>query len=276
MKGGEEIWVGARNLEQTVLPEAVPELKEQDLLYSKLPVFKRRVVRAQEIIKQGLEKSSNPYVSFSGGKDSEVVLHLVLQQRPDIKVIYINQGAEYPETREFIDRIKEEWGINLLETEGPNVLDVMEEYGAHGAKATKEYKPGEIGWQVFYEPLFKKLDELGLDAVFMGLRKEENLHRLYSLTRRGEVAWCKYDETWHINPIANWKVEDVWAYITSNDLPYNSIYYKNRFRPRNDIRVSPFAGDTYATYGKFLELKYYHPDIFTELVKRFPNIKAYV
>jgi phosphoadenosine phosphosulfate reductase len=276
MKGGDNEWVGARNQEETVAQVVGPELKQQDLLYARLPVFKRRLLEAKDIICRGLEKCSSPYVSFSGGKDSEVVLHLVLQEKPDIKVIHINQGAEYPETRAFIEKVKSEWNIDLIETNGPDVLDLMEEYGAFGVKAKSEYKPGNIGWRAFYQPLFKVLDELELDATFMGLRKEENLHRLYSLAKRGNITWCKYDETWHINPIANWKVEDVWAYITTNNLPYNSIYDKNKFRERNAIRVSPFAGDTYATYGKFIELKYYHPDIFAEFARRFPGIKGYI
>lgn len=42
------------------------------------------------------------YVSFSGGKDSTVLLHIARQIYPDIKAMYIDTGLEYPEIRAFV------------------------------------------------------------------------------------------------------------------------------------------------------------------------------
>jgi len=41
-------------------------------------------------------------VSFSGGKDSTVLLHLVRQMYPDVKAIFVNTGLEYPEIQQFV------------------------------------------------------------------------------------------------------------------------------------------------------------------------------
>ena len=41
-------------------------------------------------------------VSFSGGKDSTVLLHLVREEFPDIPAVYFDTGLEYPEIREFV------------------------------------------------------------------------------------------------------------------------------------------------------------------------------
>ena len=42
------------------------------------------------------------YVSFSGGKDSTVLLHLVREEFPDVPAVFIDTGLEYPEIREFV------------------------------------------------------------------------------------------------------------------------------------------------------------------------------
>lgn len=42
------------------------------------------------------------YVSFSGGKDSTVLLDLVRQDYPNVPAVFVDTGLEYPEIRQFI------------------------------------------------------------------------------------------------------------------------------------------------------------------------------
>ena len=42
------------------------------------------------------------YVSFSGGKDSTVLLDLVRQDYPRVKAVFVDTGLEYPEIRQFV------------------------------------------------------------------------------------------------------------------------------------------------------------------------------
>ena len=39
------------------------------------------------------------YVSFSGGKDSTVLLHIVREMYPDTEAVFVNTGLEYPKYR---------------------------------------------------------------------------------------------------------------------------------------------------------------------------------
>lgn len=42
------------------------------------------------------------YVSFSGGKDSTVLLHIARQLYPSIEAVFVDTGLEYPEIRKFV------------------------------------------------------------------------------------------------------------------------------------------------------------------------------
>lgn len=43
----------------------------------------------------------NAYISFSGGKDSTVLLDIARKRYPDIPAVFSNTGLEYPEIRKF-------------------------------------------------------------------------------------------------------------------------------------------------------------------------------
>lgn len=58
-----------------------------------------------KIIEFGDVYSNKIYVSFSGGKDSTVLLDLVRRVYPDAPAVFIDTGLEYPEIRDFVKTI---------------------------------------------------------------------------------------------------------------------------------------------------------------------------
>lgn len=82
-------------------------------------------VTQTRIMEWYVKNNGNVYVSFSGGKDSTVLLDLTRRIFPDIPAVFIDTGLEYPELREFVKTIP---NVVWLKPE-MNFRKVIETYG---------------------------------------------------------------------------------------------------------------------------------------------------
>ena len=69
------------------------------------PLERKIQVTQTRIIEWYQRNNGKVYVSFSGGKDSTVLLDLVRRIYPDVPAVFIDTGLEYPELREFVKSI---------------------------------------------------------------------------------------------------------------------------------------------------------------------------
>ena len=81
------------------------------------------------------------YISFSGGKDSTVLLDIVREMYPDMLAVFVDTGLEYPEIREFVKTFD---NVLWLKPE-MNFRQVIEKYGypfisKQVSKRVSEYK----------------------------------------------------------------------------------------------------------------------------------------
>lgn len=119
--------------QQGSLKEGMPKLQRRQAWS-----LDHKIDYANRMIARVLKRHKHPIVCWSGGKDSTVILHLVLKHRPNIDVVFNDTGVEFPETRDFVSQIVKDWKVNL-----------------HTAKP----KPGETFWDVTAKhgwPIFGK------------------------------------------------------------------------------------------------------------------------
>jgi phosphoadenosine phosphosulfate reductase len=249
--------------------------KENSLLYARLPRFKKRIMAAQNIIFEGIDAIRKPYLSCSFGKDSVVLLHLVLPYMPNIPVVFINSGYCFPDTYEVRDCFARDYNINLVEIAQPyDYLEIIEQYGLPDDRTgTQQAKVVKLLKKDMANEWAK---ESGYDGNFWGIRKEESNGRRVMLNNRGALFYAKDADLWRCSPLADWKWEDVWAYIHTYDVPYSQIYNKHGFCDPRQIRNSSWVTtDGAAQNGRVVWLKYYYPELFYKLAEQRPEIRRY-
>lgn len=82
-------------------------------------------VTQARIIEWYQKNDGRVYVSFSGGKDSTVLLNIARQIYPDIPAVFIDTGLEYPELREFVKTVP---NVTWIQPE-MNFKKVIQTYG---------------------------------------------------------------------------------------------------------------------------------------------------
>lgn len=77
--------------------------KEELKMLQALPL-EIKVLKTKQRIREWVERfgEDGVYVSFSGGKDSTVLLHIVRSMYPNVEAVFVDTGLEYPEIRQFV------------------------------------------------------------------------------------------------------------------------------------------------------------------------------
>lgn len=86
-----------------------------------------KIKRTQVRIKQWVEYYGldHVYVSFSGGKDSTVLLDIARKMYPNIKAVFLDTSLEFPELRDFVSTFD---NVEFLKPK-MNFRQVIEKYG---------------------------------------------------------------------------------------------------------------------------------------------------
>ena len=205
------------------------------------------------------------HVAFSGGKDSEVLLDLVIKALPtkSFIVIFGDTDMEFPDTYEAVEVAKK----------------YCEKKGVPFYIASSHFKPEE-SWKLFGPParvlrwccsvhksapqtlklreILEKKDFVGLD--FVGVRAYESDTRSeYKKENLGK----KQKGQWSHNSILDWTSAEVWLYIFANNLFINKAYKKGHTRA--GCLLCPMGGFR----GDYMQLTSYPKEVnkFIDLIK---------
>lgn len=229
-----------------------------------------REARSRAVIREFLKRSKKPYLSWSGGKDSTLMLWLTLKEKPDIEVVYFDADSCLPDGWEYMQRLAQEWNLNFRVVKTQPILDVLAEYGIDHPGIDYRTMKATV-----YEPV-KQLVGEGYDGSLIGVRAQESSGRRWAAKRYGELFWNKGYKMWECWPMLHWRIEEVWLYIDHFGIHYHPAYDKTHFAPREEMRVSYWAGETNRQFGRFKWLEYYYPDLFRKFVKKCPEVRFFV
>jgi len=198
------------------------------------------------------------YISFSGGKDSTVLLHQVRKLYPDIPAVFINTGLEYPEIINFIKTIDnviwlrpkmpfhkviEKYGYPVVSKENADKLydiiftksEKLRNKRLHGDTKGNGKLPEK--WKYLLKAPFKISGKCCLELKKKPVKKYEHKSKRHPIigtmttdsrlrqTYYKRVGCNSFDDIRPISrPLSIWMEADIWNYIKKYNIPYSKIY----------------------------------------------------
>lgn len=195
------------------------------------------------------------YVSYSGGKDSSVLLDIVRNMYPEIEAVFVDTWMEFPQIRDFVRTfdnvriLKPEKGMKQVIEEcgwcfpGKDVAQTIDAArkgfpwalskldGRKGDGSPSKFRERYQKWRVLLEAPFLITDRCCYEMKerpildyekksgrkpIVALLAEESMRRREAYLRTG----CNSFESGHVmsKPMAFWTEQDVLWYIVNHDI----------------------------------------------------------
>lgn len=225
-------------------------------LHLKIQMSKRRIKQFYDHF------DGKVYVSFSGGKDSTVLLHLVRSMYPEVPAVFIDTGLEYPEVRQFVKetentiiirpkktfkQVLNEYGYPVISKEvamfieenrknplgytqrkfDPN-SEYVKKYGSHYCLAKWQFlRDSDIPisskcCRIMKKTPAKKLEKETGLKPFIATMAAESNLRKTEYLKKGCNSFDSKRPA--STPLGFWTEQDIFKYIKEFNVPYCSVY----------------------------------------------------
>lgn len=221
----------ASNLEKKTKEEHVV-IKEDCDSFDIMPLSKAEELGKAPIFNSNIELFVS---SFSGGKDSQVVLDLVSRVIPadDFIVIYSDTGYELPPSLDLYENVKQFYTQkypNLKFYTAKNHQPILYYWDEIGTPSRIHRWCCSIMKSAPLSRLLKEIVGKGKQPnaiLFDGVRAEESQTRA-SRSKIGKNV--KHNKIINVSPILEWSATEIYLYILLNELPVNEAYRRGLSR----------------------------------------------
>jgi phosphoadenosine phosphosulfate reductase len=173
----------------------------------------------KEILTWAAETIDRLAVASSFQASGLVILHLLLNIRPDLPVLFLDTGFHFPETIEFRDKLVADWGLNLVNLKGEHG-SVAKQNELHGTGLYKK-DPDMCCHINKVLPLQRALEDY--DGWISGLRRDQSPLRAGTPIVEAQML-PSGREVFKIHPLAGWSRTDVDDYIKENAIPTHPLF----------------------------------------------------
>lgn len=178
----------------------------------------QKIDDASALIRRMLaENTSAPCVTSSFQTECVALVDLLIRERPDIPVLFLDTGYHFPETYAYRDQISAAMHLNLI-----NLLPkitVAEQESQFGI--LYQTAPDRCCGIRKVEPLFRGLADYGV--WFTALRREQSPTRA-NLQTIDHFKAPTGQQLLKVSPLADWTNSDVWAYLKRCNIPVLPLY----------------------------------------------------
>ena len=154
-------------------------------------------------------------LTCSWQKQSSVLVHMVAQVAPGMRVVELDTGVLFPETYETREKLIARYPVQFERILPELTLD--EQAAKHGERLWERDPDACCGIRKV-TPLKRALEDV--DCWVAGVRRSQASSRRFS----SKLAYDERHGLWKANPLADWTEREVWDYVMRHDVPYNPLH----------------------------------------------------
>ena len=170
---------------------------------------------AQDILRHAIEEQFVDRITIvsSFGAESVILLHMISEIDPRLPVIMLNTGKLFGETLRYRDRLQERLGLMDVRAIGPDPRELE----AEDAKGGLWQRDTDACCDLRkVRPQAQAIE--GFDALITGRKRFQTGTRAQM-----QIIEKDTDGRYKINPLANWDLDALKAYIETHNLPRHPL-----------------------------------------------------